>query len=206
MTRLTAGVAGVLLALVVTGCGESGNSGNSGSSGTATTNTSSEAAGGNAEAVAWAEEMCSSIKDDVAALPTQPQIDQSSPQAIKDSLVSFLDEMGTGFGNIATKLESAGTPPVDQGEEAVQAFLTQITSIQDAVNSAKTKVEAAPVDDPAAFQAAIGAVGEDLSAIGELDTAASFEDYEAFKAAYDEAESCQALEAGSSSGSETPTS
>lgn len=205
MKRLTAGLAAVLLAFVVTGCSESTSGSSTGTSGT---NTSSEAAGGgNADAVAWADEMCTSIKDDVAKLTTQPELDQSSAQAIKDSLVTYLDTMGTTFESIATKIENAGTPPVSDGEQAVKAFTDQLNTAKDAVNSAKTEIEAAPVDDPAAFQAAVQSVGEELTKLGDVDTSTSFDDYPEFKAAYDEAESCQALEgSGSSSGSETPTS
>lgn len=205
MKRLTAGVAAVLLAFVVTGCSES----TSGSStGTSDTNTSSETAGGaNEEAVAWADEMCTSIKDDVANLTNTPELDQSSPQGLKDSLVTYLDTMASTFDSITTKMQAAGTPPVEGGEEAVTAFTDQLTTAKDAVASAKTKIEAAPVDDPAAFQAAVTSVGEELTSLGDMDTGSAFEDYPEFKAAYDAAESCQALEGGSSSGgSETPTS
>ena len=204
MKRLTAGVAAVLLAFVVTGCSESTGGSSTGSS---DTNTSEAAGGANEEAVAWADELCTSIQDDVAKLTTEPELDQSSPQAIKDSLVTYLDSMGTTFDSIATKFEDAGTPPVADGEEAVTAFTDQLTTAKDAVASAKTKIEAAPVDDPAGFQAAVTSVGEELSKLGDVDTSTSFDDYPEFKAAYDAAESCQALEGGSSSGgSETPTS
>jgi hypothetical protein len=200
MTRLTTGVAAVLFALAVAGCGNSGDGG-SGSS-TSGTNTSSDEAGSSSDAVAWADEVCSSIADDVAALTTQPEVDQTNPQAAKDSLVTYLGTLETSLDGMASAVEEAGTPPVDGGEEAAQGYLDAVASAKDAVTSAKGKLEAAPVDDPVAFQTAATGAMTDLQALSDMDPTASFSDNKALNAAYNDAESCQKLEAGAS----TPTS
>lgn len=201
MTRLTAGVATVLLALVVTGCSEKSDSGTGSTTGS-NTETSSEAAGGG-DAVAWADKVCSEIGDDIATLTTQPEIDQSSLQAAKDSVVTWLGTLETSFDGMSSAVEEAGTPPVDGGEDAVKSFQDQVASAKETVTGAKGKVEAAPLDDPTAFQTVVTGAMTDLQALSSLDPTSSFSENEELSKAYNEAASCKALEEGSSS---TPTS
>ncbi len=199
--RLTTGLVAMSLALVAAGCGD--NSGDGGSTATSGTNTSSsEAAGGSDDAVAWADKVCSGIKDDVAALTKQPDIDLANPQAAKDGVITYLGTLETSLDGMASAVQDAGTPPVDGGEDAVKGFTDAIGSAKEAVTSAKTKIDAAPVDDAAGFQAAFTAAQSDLAKLGELDPTASFSANKELQAAYDNAESCKALESGSA----TPTS
>lgn len=204
MRRLTTGLVAVSLALVAAGCGDNGGDGGSaGTSGASETTASSEAAGGGAEdAVAWADQVCSSIKDDIAALTTQPDLDLSNAQAAKDGVLAYLGQLETSLDGMASAVADAGTPPVDGGEDAVKGFTDSIATAKGAVSSAKTKIDAAPVNDPAGFQAAFGAAQEDLSKLGDLDPTTSLNANDELKKAYNEAPSCQDLENGSS----TPTS
>jgi hypothetical protein len=197
MKRLTTGVVAVLLALTAAGCGDKGgDTGSAGSTGSAT----SEDSGGNSDAVDWADKVCSGIKDDVAALSTQPDIDQTNPQAAKDGLVTYLGTLETSLDGMASAVTDAGDPPVDGGAEAVKGFLDTITTAKDAVTKAKGKIEAAPVDDPTAFAAAVSSVGEDLTALSNMDDPTkSFSANKELDAAYNKAPACQELESGSSS-------
>lgn len=197
MKRLTTGLVAVLLAFGAAGCGDSGSDAGSPTTGNSTK--TSEESGANADAVAWADEVCGGIGEHVAALTTQPEIDQTNPQAAKDGLAAYLGTMETSLDGMASAVEDAGTPPVDGGEEAVKGFLEQIATAKDSVTSAKTKIEAAPVDDPAAFQAAFTAATADLTALSEMeDPTASFSENPALDAAYKDAANCQELESGSS--------
>jgi hypothetical protein len=201
MKRLTTGVVAVLLALTAAGCGDKG--GDTGSTGS-TSSATSEDSGGNSDAVDWADKVCSGIKDDVAALSTQPDIDQTNPQAAKDGLVTYLGTLETSLDGMASAVTDAGDPPVDGGAEAVKGFLDTITTAKDAVTKAKGKIEAAPVDDPTAFAAAVSSVGEDLTALSNMDDPTkSFSANKELDAAYNKAPACQELESGSSS---SPTS
>lgn len=195
MKRLTTGVAAVLLALVVTSCGD-----NAGSGGTSTgTNTGSETAGGG-DATAWAEKVCSGMKDDVTALTTTPEIDQTNPQAAKDGLTAYLGTLATSLDGMAGAVQDAGTPPVDGGDEAVKTFLDQIATAKDAVTSAKTSIEGAPITDVAAFQAAAADALGALEALSEMeDPLSSFNNNKELKAAYEEAASCKELQGSLSS-------
>jgi hypothetical protein len=193
MKRLTT-VAAVLLALVAAGCSDKGNDGGS-SSGASDTNSSSSSDSGGDDATAWADKVCSGLKDDIAALTTTPEIDQSNPQAAKDGLVAYLAKLETSLDGMASAVSDAGTPPVDGGEDAVNKFLDQISSAKDSVTSAKSKIEAAPVDDPAAFQAAAADATQDLQALSNMgDPTASFSENKELDAAYNKAKSCKELE------------
>ena len=199
MARVTTVVAAILLTFAVAGCSDNGGD-SGGDGGNATTEaTESEAGGG--DAVAWADSVCSSIQDDLSALTTQPEIDQSNPQAAKDSLVTYLGTLETSLDGMAGAVEDAGTPPVDGGEEAVAGFVDQIGTAKEAVTSAKTKIEGASVDDPAGFQTAVTSAVEDLQSLSQLDPTNSFSENPDLNEAYNEAEACQELEAGT-----TPTS
>jgi len=192
MKRLTT-VAAVLLALVAAGCGDKGNDGGS-STGASNTNSSSSSDGGG-DATAWADKVCTGLKDDISALTTTPEIDQSNPQSAKDGLVAYLAKLETSLDGMASAVSDAGTPPVDGGEEAVNKFLDQISTAKDSVTSAKSKIEAAPVNDPAAFQAAAASATQDLQALSSMgDPTASFSESKELDAAYNKAKSCQELE------------
>jgi hypothetical protein len=178
MKRLTT-VAAVLLALVAAGCSDKGNDGGSSSGASGTNSSSSSDSGG----------------DDIAALTTSPEIDQSNPQAAKDGLVAYLAKLETSLDGMASAVSDAGTPPVDGGEAAVNKFLDQISTAKDSVTSAKSKIEAAPVDDPAAFQAAAAEANQDLQALSNMgDPTASFSENKELNAAYNKAKSCKELE------------
>jgi len=193
MKRLTTGVVAALLALTMTSCNSSDGNGSGSTTGTGT-NTSSDS-GGSDDAVAWADKVCTGLKDDISALTTQPQLDQSSPQAAKDGLVTYLGNLLTSLDGMASAVQDAGTPPVDGGEDAVKGFLDQISTAKDSVTSAKTKIEAAPVDDPTAFQAAAAEATQDLQALSNMeDPTASFSANKELDAAYNKAKSCQELE------------
>ena len=199
MKRLTTGVVAVLLTLTAAACGDK----DSGSGGSTTgTSTSSEASGGG-DATAWADKVCTGIKDDVAALSTQPDIDQTNPQAAKDGLVAYLSTLETSLDGMASAVTDAGEPPVEGGAEAVKGFTDTIATAKTAVTTAKGKIEAAPTDDPTAFATAVSSVGEDLTALSNMeDPTKSFEDNKELKEAYNNAPACKELEAGAS----TPTS
>jgi hypothetical protein len=198
MTRLTTGLVAVLLAFGVTACGNDSGSGSTNTS-SDSTSTSEETSSGGGDAVAWADEVCSGIKDEVAALTTTPELDQSNPQAATDGLVTYLGSLEGSLDGMASAVEGAGTPPVDGGEEAVKSFLDQIGTAKESVTSAKSKIEAAPVDDPAAFQSAAAAAVQDLQALSSMDPTSAFSDNDELNAAYNDAASCQELESGSSS-------
>lgn len=171
-----------IVAFAVVGCSDSGSGGDGGTG------------DGGGDAVAWADSVCTSIKDDVEAIGTRPEIDQSNPQAAKDSLVAYLGTLETSLDGVASAFADAGDPPVADGAEAVQGFVDQVDSAKEATTSAKTKIEGASVSDTAGFQTAVASALEDLQKVAEIDTTESFSSNDALKQAYDQAAACKELE------------
>jgi len=201
MRRLTTGLVALSLALLAAGCGDGGDGGSTPTSGSDTT--SETASGGSSDAVAWADKVCSAMKDDVAGMTATPNIDMSNAQAAKDGVLEYLGKLETALDGVVGAVQDAGTPPVEGGDEAVKGVTDAVGSAKEAVSSAKAKIDAAPVNDPAGFQAAFSSAQEDLTKLTELDPTASFDANKELKDAYDKAPACQELESGSST---TPTS
>jgi hypothetical protein len=186
MTRLVATAAALLLAL--TACGNDSGSGGSGSG----------------SAVDWAEKVCRSVEGDVGKLQQTPDIDPSNPQQAKESLVAYLGNLETALGNMVQGIRDAGDPPVTDGKAAVDKLTNTLDGAKTSVASAKSNLEQAPVDDPAAFQAAFTKVGEDMQALSNLDDPTKeLESNQQLKDAFDQAPTCKRLDQGSDS---TPTS
>lgn len=178
-----------LFAFAVTGCSDSGSGGDGGSGG------SGDGGGsGGGDPVAWADSVCTSLQDDIEAITTQPEIDQSNPQAAKDSLVEFLGKIETSLDGMASAVQDAGAPPVDNGEAAVDQFVDQVGTAKEAVTGAKTKVEGASVEDPAAFQTAVMSAVEDLQKLSDLDPTGDFSENPELDKAFKEAAACKEIE------------
>lgn len=195
MRRLTTGLVAVSLVLVAAGCADK-------SGGVTATSGSNDAASGS-DVASWTDQVCSSIKDDVAALKTEPELDLSNAQTAKDGVTAYLGNLVTSLDKIAGVVKDAGTPPVEGGDAAVKRFDDQISAAKDAVNAAKDTVNAAPVTDPAGFQAAFDAAEQHLAKLDTIDPTNAFAANKALNDAYNKTASCQELESSQSS---TPTS
>lgn len=197
--RFTAVVAALAFGLV--GC--SGNSGGTGQ-GTSTTTTAPSESGGSADAVAWAEKVCSSVGSEVKALSEGPNVDPTNPERAKTGLVTYLDTLGTALDRMIGGIKGAGAPPVPEGQTAAARAIGTLEQAKSTVDSAKTNLQQANVADPAGLQAAIVKVGEDLQALGELeDPTKDLRGNEELDAAFKQAKSCQELSGDGASSSAT---
>jgi hypothetical protein len=173
-SRVTTVFAAALCALAVAGCGDDG--------------------AGGGDAAAWAESVCSSIKNDIKAIAEQPEVDQSNPQAAKDALVTYLGTLGTSLDGMASAVEDAGPPPVEGGEEAVRSFVDEVGKAKESVTSARTKLETAPVTDLASFQTAVVPAMEDLQSLADMDPTGSFADNEELNKVLQETAACKEVD------------
>ncbi|MGX7825736.1 hypothetical protein ACTG9Q_11650 [Actinokineospora sp. 24-640] len=161
----------------------------------------------NGDAKAWAEKVCASVAPEVAKLSGGPNIDPSNPEKARDGLVTYLDTLAGALDRMIGGVRDAGAPPVAEGQVAADRTISTLEEAKGAVESAKTRLAAADVSDPAAFQAAFVKVGEDLQKLSELeDPTAGLRGNAELDAAFREAESCKTL-AGSdgSASATTPT-
>ncbi|GAB3443099.1 hypothetical protein [Actinophytocola sediminis] len=174
-----------VLAFAVTGCGGGESDSAGGDSGSSDPN-------------AWADTVCTSVKDDIEAISTQPDLGSADPQAAKDALVTYLGTLETSLDGMASAFEDAGTPPVDGGEQAVSDFVDQVGTAKESVTKAKTTVEDATVEDASGFQTAVMSAMEELQALSEIDPTGNFKDNEELNKALQEAPACKELEQASS--------
>ncbi|HEU5474310.1 MAG TPA: hypothetical protein VFV67_26985 [Actinophytocola sp.] len=186
-----AAAAAFTLSLVLTAC-DSGSS--------------ADNAGGG-DAVAWAEKVCSSVEDEVAALNEAPNVDPSDPVKAKDDMVAYLSSISNTIDTLIGNLNDAGDPPVADGSVAVDKVTATLTDVKTTVDGAKTKLEQASPADPAAFQKAFQQVAADMGKFATLedptkDLAASKELNDAFS----KAETCKKAGMGAGSTSSAPTS
>jgi hypothetical protein len=191
-----AAAATVLLAL--TGCGNSSTSGSGTGSGTSTPS------GGGGDAVAWAEKVCKSVEQDVAALSKTPDVSGTDLQKIKNGMVDYLGRFSTALGHMASSLRDAGDPPVSGAKPDVEKVTTALDSAKKTVEEAKTNLEKVSPSDPTALQAAFTKVSEDMSKISDLDDPTKgLETNKELKDAFDNAPTCKKIDMGGPSSSPT---
>ncbi|MGH2640399.1 MAG: hypothetical protein ACRDGO_01735 [Actinomycetota bacterium] len=132
--------------------------------------------GGTVSAEAYATGVCGAIVDWVEEIQglnadLQANLDPSSIDALKDAMVTFLDDVIASTDTVIADVEDAGVPDVDDGEAAAQNLLAGLRESRDVFESARDRVEAMSTDDPAAFGEELQTVGTDIqtsmSTIGE---------------------------------------
>lgn len=183
----SAAVAATALTLVLTGCADKTPTG-SGTGG-----------GGGGEAVAWAENVCKAIEDDLTNLRTAPDINMSNPQQAKDGMVAYLGDLSLAVGNMASGIKDAGKPPVADGVQAVDEMTKILDEVKASIDEARANLEKASVSDPAAFQAAFQKVSQDLSKVADIeDPTQSLKASKELDEAFDKAPTCKKLDSGDS--------
>lgn len=115
----------------------------------------------------WATDVCGALKTFVTEI-TETQTDiqaavspETSPEQGREVLTTTFESMIESTDSLIGKIEDAGTPDVDGGEEVQEDLLTGLEDMKAALEEALPKIEALP-DDPAAFQTEAAAVSTDL--------------------------------------------
>jgi hypothetical protein len=131
---------------------------------------------GTVTAEAYATGVCGAIADWVGEIQglnedLQANLDPSSIDALKDTMVTFLDDVIASTDTVIAEVENVGVPDVDDGDAAAQHLLTGLRDSRGVFQNARDRVEAMPTDDPAAFGEELQTVGTDIqtsmSTIGE---------------------------------------
>lgn len=128
--------------------------------------------GADAETVsaeAYATGVCGAIADWVDAIQglnedLQANLDPPSIDALKDTMVVFLDDVIASTDTVIADVEDVGIPDVDDGDAAAQHLLTGLRDSRGVFENARDRVEAMSTDDPAAFGEELQTVGTDIQA------------------------------------------
>jgi hypothetical protein len=158
---------------------------------------------GSVEAVAagtFVDGLCTAMGDWVGVLQggnTQLQQDltgiTSADQAI-DLLVAYLDSTVEATDELISQVESLGTPDVEGGEEARQAFIDTFGGVRDALADAADEVRGMDTSDPEALAQALTTLSSDLTAAtGDLVGPLARTSIPEFEQAYEDTASCDAV-------------
>ncbi|MFL6144586.1 MAG: hypothetical protein ACJ72N_22325 [Labedaea sp.] len=146
-------------------------------------------------AVDWAEQVCARVETGAATLAQPPSVDLNDPQRARDGMVGYLERLSTALDSVASGLRGAGSPPVVDGQAAVDKAMATIGESKTAVDAARDRLRQAPVTDPASFQRAVADVGAGMAKLGDAqgptkDLTAN----PALRKAFDQAPTCRRLD------------
>jgi hypothetical protein len=149
----------------------------------------------------YVADLCDAITtwmDDIEARNEELQsgMEPTSLDVVKDTALSFFDDVIASTDRMLTEAEAAGVPDVADGEEAARHVSAALRDMRDALTDARDRVEALSIEDPQAFASELQAIGEDMKVsldevTGSLD---SFESHELEEAA-DDVPACERLAA-----------
>lgn len=148
------------------------------------------------EPAAWAADVCGALAlwqktlQDKAQALTQEVLEAPGPEAAKDRIGVFLDDVIEDTGTMIESFESAGVPAVERGEELRDDFREGLEQMRTAFEDAREQVDDVPTDDPQAFQQQLTQIGSELQTQGE----GIGETMESLDEKYDAAELSRAFE------------
>jgi hypothetical protein len=154
----------VPLGILAGACSESGGGAN-GEADAETVSAEAYATGVCGAIAHWVEEI-QGLNEDL-----QANLDPSSIDALKDAMITFLNDVIASTDAVIADVEDVGVPDVEDGDAAAQHLLTGLRDSRGVFESARDRVEAMSTDDPAAFGEELQTVGTDIqtsmSTIGE---------------------------------------
>lgn len=113
----------------------------------------------------WASDVCGSVKSVNKNMETAAKnlkLDFKDLPATQKSFVSMLGTAQTESDKLATAVDEAGTPDVDNGEKVATNLEGKLREASKVFAGAKKKIEGTDASDPKAFAVAFQQVGTDL--------------------------------------------
>lgn len=123
--------------------------------------------GGGVSADEWATDVCNGLKQFVTEISeTQADVQaavspESTPEQGRELLTETFDSMIESTDSLIGKIEDAGTPDIEGGEEIQSNLVSGLEDMKTALEDAQPEIEALP-DDPTAFKTEAAQIGGDL--------------------------------------------
>ncbi|GAA5108648.1 hypothetical protein [Haloechinothrix salitolerans] len=117
-------------------------------------------------AIAWADQVCDSIRAGGEALSALPKIDPAAPAKSKRKVLGYLDTVASALDDMSNDLHAAGTPPVTGGMATYGSAMATIEDLTAAVDDATTRLRATEVRDRESLTKALRAVGTVFTKVG----------------------------------------
>ena len=121
----------------------------------------------------WVTTVCGALDDWQTSLQTKAQglpqevLQADSPADAKERITTFLDEVVDETQAMVDEVDAAGKPAVDAGERVRTAIHARLLKVKAAFESARSRVEDVPTDNPLAFQQQLTQIGQDLAQQGQ---------------------------------------
>lgn len=123
--------------------------------------------GGGTAPEEWAADVCNGLQEYITQV-TDVQTDvqnavspETTPEEGRTLLGTAFDRMIESTDELIGKIEDAGTPDVEGGEEVADKLVAGLTDVKEALENARPKIDELP-DDPAAFQTEAQALGQEV--------------------------------------------
>ena len=104
----------------------------------------------------WVDDI-QGLNQDLAA-----NLDPSSIDALKETMVGFLDDVTGATDDVIDEVEAAGIPDVDDGEAAAEAVLSALRDSRAVFEDARDRVQGLSTADPDAFAQELQTLGTDI--------------------------------------------
>ena len=146
------------------------------------------------QTVQWTDSVCSALAPVVNKIGAPPEFDLSVPGATQQAYSSYLAEAQAEAKRALDSVSSAGSPPVEGGEQIANEVRSDIKDISDDLADAKTQIDQADPNNVTAMGRAVvaasnvlGALANNAQALGALDGNPRLD------AAFEQASSCKQL-------------
>lgn len=184
--RLTLSAAALALAVGLTACGGDGD----------------DSASGEVDVTTWAGNVCGQLvawgqELQSASTSVQSTLETTSGdlEAQRAQLVKFLGDAADSTDQMIERIDSAGTPRVDQGGEVADSLTSGLGEVKKAFDEGKAQAESIPADDPGVFAQRATEIGNQATETIQQEITQFDERYDipALNQAFEEAPQCTAI-------------
>ena len=118
----------------------------------------------------WVGELCTAISDWQTGIKDVPDASDSTDlPKVKTAMAEFLDGLVTSTRRLVDRIDQAGSPDLENGDQAARDFKAAFGGMETSFRSAKSTIDNTTTDDQAAFAGGLTQVGTVLKA--SIDTA-----------------------------------
>jgi hypothetical protein len=108
----------------------------------------------------WVGDLCTAIGDWQVGLKDVPDASNNTDLAkVKTDMAAFLDTLVTGTDELVGRIDKAGAPDIEDGDQAARDFKAAFVGLETSFKDAKSTIDAVTTDDQAKFAGALTQVG-----------------------------------------------
>lgn len=144
----------------------------------------------------WVGSLCGLIGGFAQSQQQGPQVDQSSPEAFKQSSIAQIDSAEQSANQTVSELQGLGPSPINGGDKLNSTFQEGFVQVTDVLRSAKGKAEQVDTSNEQAFTQGMTEVQNELKRGEQINFQEQFTEFDRnqeLNQAAMQAQECQAL-------------